>query len=349
MRTQVTEIVTSLIKSEITLVAAKAAINELFLATDVKTGYVATALDEACKARTKINFEASMNVMLDKFEQALDGIDKPLLEEEQLTALDQLAYEIKKELQVVGSSYFNVGNLLIEAQEASENNTEFLQWVDDNFNIKKAWCYRLMKVAKVFKDEIWCNTSTQVLYTLQAQANDEQMIEARLLAENDNLNHETLSILLSPVKLTISTEELSGEAPPLDAGFTFDSGTDTVINIGKSATNVAASPTPEVEDKLLSKIAELTATQAELLLRLEESQRIILEMKQPMLRKEPLHMLRQFASKDYAVRLGLSSEESKDKAAILDAFKSLCKFGYGRGHEAFALLDEARHELIHAL
>ena len=60
-------------------------------------------------------------------------------------------------------------------------------------------------------------------------------------------------------------------------------------------------------------------------------------------------MLPQFSSTCMYARLGLAAEDAADKAKILEAFKSLCKAGYGRQHEAYSLLDEARHKLIHAM
>ena len=75
----------------------------------------------------------------------------------------------------------------------------------------------------------------------------------------------------------------------------------------------------------------------------------IAEANKPRVAASNAPMLPQFSSKSMYARLGLDASDCPIKAEILEAFKGLCKAGYGRQHEAFPLLDEARHNLIHSV
>lgn len=346
MRTQVAAIINSMTTEGKTLKSSKIDIADMWQKAGDTNDYLTVLVEDACKAVSKLDFEARLNNFLDKFEES------KLTEASPVTELERLHVEITKVLQTVGAASHDLGELLIAAKEASENLTEFLEWVGNNFGIKRAWAFQLMKVAKVFQDEVWKGTSVRVLYTLQAQADDKQLASARKLAEEGLLNHNTLNELLTPpVAPAKSPSDSTSEGNSEVGAVPFDTGATVIIDLKSAPLKNESSDSEEVslQDKLLSKISELTDIQSRLLLQNEDLQRQLADYKTPKLRTNDLPMLRQFNSASHAARLGISLEEGKDKVIILEAFKSLCKAGYGRGHEAFALIDEARHELIHAI
>lgn len=63
---------------------------------------------------------------------------------------DQVAAEIITLLNDIGSNYLKIGALLAEGKEDFDNQRDFLEWADDTFGIKKAQCYNLMNIARVF-------------------------------------------------------------------------------------------------------------------------------------------------------------------------------------------------------
>lgn len=264
-----------------------------------------------------------------------------------VSELDMLKVEISEAIQTAGKATFQLGKLLLKARDACETQADFLIWVDSNFGIKKAWAFKLMKVSQVFDGEPWNKVPATVLYLLHCQANDEQMLEAKKFAEVGKLTTATVQDLLAPpvpqAPKGASHEEINEAADKA----TTEALADTFIADAsapiKGSEQPPAAPSPSADTGLLLKIEELLALNAEL-------QGQIQELTKPRLRSgSDMPMLPQFNSPHHYVRLGLSQEDSKDKQLILDAFKAMCKAGYGRAHEAFALLDEARHELIHAL
>lgn len=68
-----------------------------------------------------------------------------------MSELDCLEGEIKATIADAGKATFHLGELLLKAKDAHESTPDFLKWVDEKFGIKKAWAYRLMKVASVFQ------------------------------------------------------------------------------------------------------------------------------------------------------------------------------------------------------
>lgn len=58
-------------------------------------------------------------------------------------------------------------------------------------------------------------------------------------------------------------------------------------------------------------------------------------------KKASAPMLPQFKSKCLYARLGLSAEEAEKKTAVNKAKRDLVKLGYGDGHEAWSLIQEA--------
>lgn len=285
------------------------------------------------------------------FIDSIDAHMKELGESALVCELDALKADISKVIADAGKAAFELGSLLLKAREACESQQEFLDWVDANFGIKKAWAFKLMKVSQVYTGEPWSNVATSVLYVLQAQATDEQMLEAKKFAEAGKLDMQTVKALLNPPVAAPAPKPVNDEAVSKKA---VESTAEALMSVIPK--DVAPEIEPEqpkavpvspVVDKskesLLLQVAEMTETIRKLTEQLAEANK-------PRLRSSSdMPMLRQFHSPLMHVRLGLSQQEAQSKETILEAFKELCKAGYGRAHEAFALLDEARHVLIHQL
>lgn len=272
-----------------------------------------------------------------------------------LSELDCLESEIKATIADAGKATFHLGELLLKAKDAHESTPDFLKWVDEKFGIKKAWAYRLMKVASVFQEDAWKATAVEVLYTLQSQATDSQLEQARELAEAGKLNRKTLSELLEPVAPAIKQVE---QPEPQSSQKLLQQAADSLIASAAEPQEAApqlpessvldSKPQEDKEDlmELVRDLREQLALQQQ---RNEELMKQITEANKPRIAASNAPMLPQFSSACMYARLGLAAEDAADKAKILEAFKSLCKAGYGRQHEAYSLLDEARHKLIHAM
>lgn len=272
-----------------------------------------------------------------------------------MSELDCLEGEIKATIADAGKATFHLGELLLKAKDAHESTPDFLKWVDEKFGIKKAWAYRLMKVASVFQEDAWKATAVEVLYTLQSQATDSQLEQARELAEAGKLNRKTLSGLLEPVAPTIKQVE---QPEPQSSQKLLQQAADSLIASAAEPQEAApqlpessvldSKPQEDKEDlmELVRDLREQLALQQQ---QNAELMKQITEANKPRIAASNAPMLPQFSSACMYARLGLAAEDAADKAKILEAFKSLCKAGYGRQHEAYSLLDEARHKLIHAM
>lgn len=278
------------------------------------------------------------------------------INESLLTELECLESEIKATIADAGKATFHLGELLLKAKDAHESTPEFLKWVDEKFGIKKAWAYRLMKVASVFQEDVWKATAVEVLYTLQSQATDSQLEQARELAEAGKLNRKTLSELLEPVAPPVKQAE---HPEPQSSQKLLQQAAESLIASAAEPqeaapilpTSYRAVPDQPQEDKedLMELVRDLREQLALQQQQNAELMKQIMEANKPRIAASNAPMLPQFTSACMYARLGLAAEDATDKAKILEAFKSLCKAGYGRQHEAYSLLDEARHKLIHAM
>lgn len=272
-----------------------------------------------------------------------------------MSELDCLEGEIKATIADAGKATFHLGELLLKAKDAHESTPDFLKWVDEKFGIKKAWAYRLMKVASVFQEDAWKATAVEVLYTLQSQATDSQLEQARELAEAGKLNRKTLSELLEPVAPPVKQVE---QPEPQSSQKLLQQAADSLIASAAEPqeavpqlpeSSVPDSKSQEDKEDLMELVRDLREQLALQQQQNAELMKQIAEANKPRIAASNAPMLPQFSSACMYARLGLAAEDAADKSKILEAFKSLCKAGYGRQHEAFSLLDEARHKLIHAM
>ena len=341
------------------LVDSKAALAMLECDNPEFTQELSHKIMAANKARTKADFSACLSMVV----ALLDELEP---EQAPVTELERLEGQIHSEVVNVANGYFNLGTLLKQAKEQFDKSHEFLAWADEKFGFKKAYVYRLMQVATKFDDPIWHNTPMRNLFTLAQQGTEDDIENARQLLENGNeLNIANLSILLNGAGSSkpendkaadseASAAALQQAAQSVTAAIMNDAVQDVAPKIPGAAPVAAQAPeTPQqpaaaAESPADSKLAE----QLEIALgQIAELTQRLAEATKPKLRDpSEIPVLRQFKSSCYRTRLGLSEEEAGDKATILEAFKEFCKAGYGRQHqEAFALIDEARHNLIHSI
>ncbi|WYM31542.1 hypothetical protein VL73_60 [Erwinia phage VL73] len=305
---------------------------------------------DSLETKTKILFGDSLRALLDTLVEE----EKAAAAADSLTELESLKVAIELTIQSASSSIFELGNLLIKAREACEDQKEFLDWTEANFNIKKAWAFKLMKVSQTFSGEPWNKVAPSVLYTLSSQATDEQMEEARKLAEVNKLDSKALKQLLAPTLPPVKPVVVDSGAVQQEASKSVQQAlATTLINDihvdGVESTGPIVQPVAPPAVSLTVDNTELQAKLSEALSTIQQLSARIEELTQPRLRtSSDMPMLPQFSSPCLYARLGLASEDAGDKAKILEAFRALCKAGYGRAHEAFQLIDEARHELIHA-
>ncbi|UOW66359.1 hypothetical protein vBAspATola_16 [Aeromonas phage vB_AspA_Tola] len=326
MKDQVTAIVEAL-QAGGKLKDAQAALLELPLHELPDGGIAAEAAELMKEGRNKSDFLCHAQILLDNCEPTNE--------------LARIEGELSQAIAAVGKAHLKVGTLLLEARDACESQAEFLEWSFDKFCIKKAWAFKLMKVAKVFSGEEWASTAPSVLYTLQAQADEQQLEQARELAKAGKLDAKALQSLLGvpePVKSTNALAQVE-ELPPFDTGAgDISPRLPATQSEATPANGPKALPVVNVSDsapsELLERLGELTKA-------LAEAQAKIAELTAPRLQRGAAPMLPQFRSSCMATRLGLSKEEAEDSSKVKVAFRDWVKLGYGRGHEAFELIEEA--------
>lgn len=282
---------------------------------------------------------------------------------------DLVAVEIRAHLDSIGTTYIKVGELLNEARADFENQKEFLAWADAEFSIKKAQCYNLMNVARVFADnKAFEGVAMRVMLALVPFADDaELMTKAAELAQADALDTAAVNTLTGKTQkaqapaantaaagiaqaaaaaANAAAQEDNDNTPP----FSTESGTQERLAVapstfaapygeqGDTATSnqaVALAPADERTAALLATIKQLNDTIADMQAKLNE------RTSERETRRSAAPMLPQFKSKCMYARLGLSAEDAEKKTAVNKAKRELVKLGYGEGHEAYALIVEA--------
>ncbi len=273
---------------------------------------------------------------------------------------ESVAVEIHALLDNIGASYLKVGSLLNEARADFEAQKEFLAWAEVEFSIKKAQCYNLMNVARVFDgNDNFSGVAMRVMLALVPHADDADIMEqAATLALNGKLDTASVNAMTGKQKAApanavvegiaqAQAAQVSAQAPesqPLqtvpvetpagdDDAAPFDTDERTVTQA--APLDNAATAENDRTAALLDTIKQLNQQIADMQAALNErtSEREI--------RKSAAPMLPQFKSKCMYARLGLSAEEAEKKTAVNKARRELVKLGYGEGHEAYALIAEA--------
>lgn len=267
-----------------------------------------------------------------------------------------VAREIRDLLDTVGTSYIKVGELLAEARADFDNQKDFLAWAEVEFNIKKAQCYNLMNVSRVFgEDKRFTGVPMRVMLALIPLADEAEVMEkAAALADAGALNTAAVNELLGkpakPAVAPAANEETktSNTEALVQAGYTEDQ----AVVIG------AVTPAPAEQDAAAPVQAPATVgvQDATMQALLDQNKRLSAQLEEAMNRiaelsstreskKATAPMLPQFKSKCLYARLGLSAEQATSKSAISKARRELVKIGYGEGHSAWESICEAVEKL----
>lgn len=292
-----------------------------------------------------------------------------------VTIREQVTAEIKAHLDSIGSTYIKVGNCLNELREDFDGQKEFLAYVEAEFSIKKAQCYKLMALARTFGDDKrFSGVAMRVMSALVPFADDQAIMDkAAELAAEGKLDTKAVNAIISPEPAPKASPAPAPQADkpqelqsvPQQGTVPADSDEDDdglpwgdepiapdAITAPETATEkTEAAPVQSAApaydsgyvNSLLATIDRLNSMVNEL------GQKLAAKESERETKKASAPMLPQFKSKCFYARLGLSAEEATKKTAINKARRELVKLGYGTGHEAYPLIDEAVKALTEAL
>lgn len=268
---------------------------------------------------------------------------------------ESVAVEIHALLDSIGKSYLEVGKLLAEAREDFEDQKSFLAWAETEFSIKKAQCYNLMNVARVFgEDTRFEGVSMRVMLALIPMADDAQVMDkaasiAAVGALDTNAVNELLGKPKAPIKLVqpeVAAEEAPYNEEDEEPAALQERAELMKAPVAPDVPEVEATPNPVTVGVQDATMQALLDQNKRLSAQLEEAMQRIAELSSPRETKKAVApMLPQFKSKCLYARLGLSAEQATSKSAINKARRELVKIGYGEGHEAWAAISEAVEKL----
>ena len=287
----------------------------------------------------------AIDPVIDRLTELEDKAEKEKVQAS--TRLPELEAEIAESLRVSAGALVQVGHLLNEAREEFSSANEFLTWSRERFEFKKAYVYRLMKVADEFAtDDALAGQSINVLHKLAGFPEEVKQQARELVAEGETLTGkavEKMAGVPEPVDeskepaLPESTVVDNGTDLGQDEGAPWSPATGRDVSIGGIPTAVPDSTDPELL-KLRELVSEL---QSELAAARQER-----ESKGKT--KAVVPALPQFQSDCMYARLGLSAEQAVDPAEVRKAFRAMVKLGYSSQHESYALLLEAKDTLMPA-
>jgi hypothetical protein len=276
--------------------------------------------------------------------------------------------EIKQHLDNIGTSYIKVGACLNELRGDFEGQKEFLAYVEAEFAIKKAQCYKLMSVARVFEgDERFKGVAMRVMLALVPFADESIIMEkAAELAAGGKLDTNAVNALIEPKKET-KTETVQPKPEPVKPQENATEAAESQETQAPQAVPPVSEPEadesapweeeskPEapkaapLDNTANTENAAIAGLLAQIKALTEQLQaandRIASLSSARESKKAAAPMLPQFKSSCFYARLGLSAEEATKKTAVNKARRELVKLGYGEGHEAWALISEAVEEL----
>ncbi len=285
-----------------------------------------------------------------------------------LSVREAATAEIKQHLDNIGTSYIKVGACLNELRGDFEGQKDFLAYVESEFGIKKAQCYKLMSVARVFEgDERFKGVAMRVMLALVPFADENIIMEkAAELAAAGKLDTNAVNALIEPKKEPKS-ETVQSKAEPVKpqenataAAESQETQAPQEVPPASESDDDKSAPWEEESKPEAPKAAPLdntanteNAAMAGLLAQIKAlteqlqaaNDRIAALTSARESKKAAAPMLPQFKSKCFYARLGLSAEEATKKTAVNKVRRELVKLGYGEGHEAWALISEAVEEL----
>lgn len=285
-----------------------------------------------------------------------------------LSVREAATADIKQHLDNIGTSYIKVGACLNELRGDFEGQKDFLAYVESEFGIKKAQCYKLMSVARVFEgDDRFKGVAMRVMLALVPFADENIIMEkAAELAAAGKLDTNAVNALIEPKKEPKS-ETVQPKAEPVKpqenataAAESQETQAPQEVPPASESDDDKSAPWEEESKPEAPKAAPLdntanteNAAMAGLLAQIKAlteqlqaaNDRIAALTSARESKKAAAPMLPQFKSKCFYARLGLSAEEATKKTAVNKARRELVKLGYGEGHEAWALISEAVEEL----
>lgn len=292
----------------------------------------------------KAKAEPVLRDLLDKLDEAEEAGPAGI------ARIPEIEASITELMKTAGTALLSIGQLLNEARDEFESANEFLAWAKDKFDFKKAYVYRLMKVADEFSaEDVLAGQSINVLHKLAGlpeevkQAAREAVQEGEQLtgkavqgmAKADEEEPESDDYQEAAQSTAVDTNDRHAADLGDDEGAPWHADTGREAPTGEPPRAVEPNEDPEVK-RLRELVSEL---QAELAAARQER-----ENKSAGKSKAP--MLPQFSSECYYARLGLSVEQGGDSAEVRKAFRALVKAGYNSQHEAYAALVEAKDNLM---
>ena len=275
-----------------------------------------------------------------------------------LTLREELTIVIRNGLDAIQENSMIVGKALCDVREDFDTSALFLSWVQDEFQLGKTWTYKLMSIYTNFgKCPVLSKVSNRVLAILTQHMDDKRVMdEAYALAEVGELTTNSFKAILNPIKaavvdipvdITATPEQVKqDDKPPFDYGTVHMELATTDASQSKSDgvlihDSMRSLPTDR-EQALISQIEILNRTIDQL------AEQLQVRTSDRESKKASAPMLPQFKSKCLYARLGLSLEQSQTPSAVTKARRELVKLGYGDGHEAWPLIEEAVTGLLEA-
>ena len=285
-----------------------------------------------------------------------------------LSVREAATAEIKQHLDNIGTSYIKVGACLNELRGDFEGQKDFLAYVESEFGIKKAQCYKLMSVARVFEcDDRFKGVAMRVMLALVPFADENIIMEkAAELAAEGKLDTNAVNALIEPKKepkietVQSKAEPVKPQENAIEAAESQEAQAPQVVPPVNEPDNDESAPWEEeskpeapkaapLDNTANTENAAITGLLAQIKALTEQLQaandRIASLSSARESKKAAAPMLPQFKSSCFYARLGLSAEEATKKTAVNKARRELVKLGYGEGHEAWALISEAVEEL----
>lgn len=285
-----------------------------------------------------------------------------------LSVREAATAEIKQHLDNIGTSYIKIGACLNELRGDFEGQKDFLAYVESEFGIKKAQCYNLMSVARVFDgDDRFKGVAMRVMLALIPFASENTIMEqAAELAANGKLDTKAVNAIIAPKKeqnadtVQSKAEIVKPQENAIEAAESQETqAPQAVPPVGESEANETApwgegskpeapkaAPLDNVSNTENAAISGLLAQIKALTEQLQAANDRIASLTSAReSKKAAAPMLPQFKSSCFYARLGLSAEEAEKKTAVNKAKRELVKLGYGEGHEAWPLILEAVEHL----
>ena len=327
---------------------------------------VAEELMQSAPWNAKKKSAAILEQLLTDLAEAEDIADEEKIvtegnSEQAVARLPEIESTIKELMSTAATALLSIGELLNEAREEFDNAKDFLAWSLEKFGFKKAYVYRLMKVADEFSaDDVLAGQSINVLHKLAGLPEEVKQAAREQVQEGENLTGKQVDKLAGKDEGTPDNAQQGpsqgaaaephestgvdendqhaadlGDDEGADVGAPWSAGTGREAPTGEPPKAVEPEVDPEVK-RLRELVSEL---QAELATARQER-----EAKSAGKGKAP--MLPQFTSDCYYARLGLSAEQGADPAEVRKAFRALVKAGYTSQHEAYPALVEAKDNLM---